>query len=135
MAASTEQPFQPTVTVIPSPWKKGNKLIHIGIKGYDLERAEAPRSNLVFLLDVSGSMSAADKLPLVINSLKLLLETLRPDDTVAIVVYAGSAGTVLEPTKVAEKQKILPALDRLRAGGPTAGAAGSWKGRPRRACW
>ncbi len=123
-AATTERPFQPTVTVIPSPWNKGNKLIHIGIKGYDLERAEAPRSNLVFLLDVSGSMSAADKLPLVVNSMKLLLETLRPDDTVAIVVYAGAAGTVLEPTKVAEKQKILAALDRLRAGGSTAGAAG-----------
>ena len=123
-AATTERPFQPTVTVIPSPWKKGNKLIHIGIKGYDLERAEAPRSNLVFLLDVSGSMSAADKLPLVVNSMKLLLETLRPDDTVAIVVYAGAAGTVLEPTKVAEKRKILAALDRLRAGGSTAGAAG-----------
>ena len=72
----------------------------------------------------SDSMSAADKLPLVINSIKLLLETLKPDDTVAIVVYAGAAGTVLEPTKVAKKQKILAALDRLRAGGSTAGAAG-----------
>ncbi len=123
-AATTERPFLPTVTVIPSPWKKGNKLIHIAIKGYDLKPAEAPRSNLVFLLDVSGSMSASDKLPLVINSMKLLLETLKPDDTVAIVVYAGAAGTVLEPTKVAEKQKILAALERLRAGGSTAGAAG-----------
>jgi Ca-activated chloride channel family protein len=123
-AGSTERPFKPTVTVIPSPWKKGNKLIHIGIKGFDLARAEAPRSNLVFLLDVSGSMRAADKLPLVINSMKLLLETLKPDDTVAIVVYAGAAGTVLEPTKLAEKHKILAALDRLQAGGSTAGAAG-----------
>ena len=123
-AATAEQPFQPTVTVIPSPWKQGNKLIHIGIKGYDIEPAEAPRSNLVFLLDVSGSMSAPDKLPLVIHSMKLLLETLKADDTVAIVVYAGAVGTVLEPTKVAEKRKILAALDRLRAGGSTAGAAG-----------
>jgi Ca-activated chloride channel family protein len=124
VAASRERPFEPTITVLPSPWKTGNKLIHIGIKGYELDRAEAPRSNLVFLLDVSGSMRAADKLPLVVSSMKLLLETLRPDDTVAIVVYAGAAGTVLEPTKVGEKRKILAALDRLQAGGSTAGAAG-----------
>jgi Ca-activated chloride channel family protein len=110
--------------VIPSPWKKGNKLVHIGIKGYDFEPAEKPRSNLVFLLDVSGSMRAHDKLPLVISSMKLLLETLKPEDTVAIVVYAGAAGTVLEPTKVADKHKILAALERLNAGGSTAGAAG-----------
>lgn len=107
-----EQPFQPTVTVMPSPWKKGNKLVHIGIKGYDIDAGEKPRSNLVFLLDVSGSMNAPDKLPLMVNSLKLLLDTLTADDTVAIVVYAGAAGTVLEPTKVAEKHKILAALDR-----------------------
>ncbi len=123
-AATRERPFEPTVTVTPSPWKTGNKLIHIGIRGYDLEPAQRPRSNLVFLLDVSGSMGAPDKLPLVISSMKLLLETLTPDDTVAIVVYAGAAGTVLEPTKVAEKHKILAALDRLHAGGSTAGAAG-----------
>ena len=119
-----EQPFKPSVAVMPSPWKDGNKLIHIGIKGYDIAPGEKPRSNLVFLLDVSGSMNAPDKLPLMISSLKLLLDTLTPDDTVAIVVYAGAAGTVLEPTKIAEKHKILAALDRLRAGGSTAGAAG-----------
>jgi Ca-activated chloride channel family protein len=119
-----EQPFHPSVTVMPSPWKKGNKLVHIGIKGYDIDAGEKPRSNLVFLLDVSGSMNAPDKLPLMVNSLKLLLDTLKADDTVAIVVYAGAAGTVLEPTKIAEKHKILAALDRLRAGGSTAGAAG-----------
>ncbi len=119
-----ERPFQSTVTVTPSPWKKGNKLIHIGIKGYDFQPAEKPRSNLVFLLDVSGSMNASDKLPLLVNSMKLLLGTLHADDTVAIVVYAGAAGTVLEPTKVSEKHKILAALDQLRAGGSTAGAAG-----------
>ncbi len=124
LAPTREQPFEPTVTVIASPWKAGNKLIHIGIKGYDIEPADKPRSNLVFLLDVSGSMTAPDKLPLVISSMKLLLETLKPDDTVAIVVYAGAAGTVLEPTKVADKRKILAALDRLHAGGSTAGAAG-----------
>ncbi len=121
---SRDQPFETTVTVTPSPWKPGNKLIHIGIKGYDIAPAAKPRSNLVFLLDVSGSMNAPDKLPLMINSMKLLLRALGPEDTVAIVVYAGAAGTVLEPTKVAEKHKILAALDRLRAGGSTAGAAG-----------
>ncbi len=121
---SREQPFATSVTVQPSPWKAGNKLIHIGIKGYDLAPAEKPRSNLVFLLDVSGSMNAPDKLPLLVNSMKLLLDSLGPDDTVAIVVYAGAAGTVLEPTKVAEKHKILAALDRLSAGGSTAGAEG-----------
>ena len=122
--ASRERPFHASVSVTPSPWKKGNKLIHIGIKGYDIDADVKPRSNLVFLLDVSGSMNAPDKLPLMVNSLKLLLDTLKPDDTVAIVVYAGAAGTVLEPTKAAEKHKILAALDKLRAGGSTAGAAG-----------
>lgn len=121
---SREQPFRTSVTVQPSPWKAGNKLIHIGIKGYEIEPAEKPRSNLVFLLDVSGSMNAPDKLPLLVNSMKLLLDTLGADDTVAVVVYAGAAGTVLEPTKVAEKHKILAALDRLSAGGSTAGAEG-----------
>ncbi len=121
---SREKPFAASVTVTPSPWKAGNKLIHIGIKGYDLEPAEKPRSNLVFLLDVSGSMNAPDKLPLLVNSFKLLLDTLGPEDSVAIVVYAGAAGTVLEPTKAAEKGKILAALDQLRAGGSTAGAEG-----------
>ena len=99
LPASRERPFHASVSVTPSPWKKGNKLIHIGIKGYDIDADVKPRSNLVFLLDVSGSMNAPDKLPLMVNSLKLLLDTLKPDDTVAIVVYAGAAGTVLEPTK------------------------------------
>ncbi len=123
-AETREQPFQPTITVTPSPWKAGNKLIHVGIKGYDLQPAEKPRSNLVFLLDVSGSMNAPDKLPLMVNSLKLLLDTLHDNDTVSIVVYAGASGAALEPTSVAEKHKILAALDNLRAGGSTAGAAG-----------
>lgn len=117
-----EQPFEPSVAVVPSPWKDGNKLVHIGIKGYDID--ETPRSNLVFLLDVSGSMNAQDKLPLLKNSMKLLLDTLSPDDTVGIVVYAGAAGTVLEPTKVSERGKIIEALERLSAGGSTAGAEG-----------
>lgn len=120
-----ERPFEPTVAVVPSPWKDGNKLIHIGIKGYDIDPgAKQPRSNLVFLLDVSGSMNAPDKLPLMVNSLKLLLDSLQPEDTVGIVVYAGAAGTVLEPTPVKEKSKIINALNRLSAGGSTAGGEG-----------
>ncbi len=117
-------PFKPNITVTPSPWNEGRKLVHIGIKGYDIPRTEAPDSNLVFLLDTSGSMNAQDKLPLLISSLKMLLDTLKPDDHVAIVTYAGSAGTVLEPTPVKEKAKILAALDNLSAGGSTAGAEG-----------
>ncbi|MDJ0946152.1 MAG: VWA domain-containing protein [Kiloniellales bacterium] len=124
LPAERTRPFAPSVTVTPSPWKAGNKLIHIGIKGYDLDPAEKPRSNLVFLLDVSGSMNAPDKLPLMVNSMKLLLDGLAPEDTVAIVTYAGNAGTVLEPTAVAERHKILGALDRLRSRGSTAGAEG-----------
>jgi Ca-activated chloride channel family protein len=119
-----DEPFKPTTTVVPSPWAKGKKLVHIGIKGYDIEPAEKPRSNLVFLLDVSGSMNAPDKLPLLKNSFKLLLDNLEPEDTVAIVVYAGAAGTVLEPTSASEKHKIISALENLRAGGSTAGAEG-----------
>jgi Ca-activated chloride channel homolog len=117
------QPFSTNVTVIDSPWKAGNKLVHIGIQGYDMLETQ-PRSNLVFLLDVSGSMNSPDKLPLVKQSMGLLLSRLQPEDTVSIVVYAGAAGTVLEPTPVRDKQKILSALNRLQAGGSTAGAQG-----------
>lgn len=122
--ADREAPFKANVTVLPSPWNAGTRLMHIGIKGFDIERAEKPRSNLVFLLDTSGSMNAPNKLPLLRNSFKLLLSTLDPDDTVAIVTYAGGAGTVLEPTKVRDKGRILAALDNLNAGGSTAGAEG-----------
>ncbi|MGB3213281.1 MAG: VWA domain-containing protein [Alphaproteobacteria bacterium] len=120
---SKEEPFQPTVTIVDSPWAQGRKLMHIGIKGYEIT-GEKPRSNLVFLLDVSGSMDAPDKLPLLKNSMKLLLDSLQPDDTVSIVVYAGSSGTVLAPTKVSDRSTIYSALDNLQAGGSTAGAAG-----------
>ncbi len=121
---SKAEPFKPSVTVTPSPWNEGRKLVHIGIKGYDIPKTEAPNSNLVFLLDTSGSMNEPDKLPLLVSSLKMLLDNLKADDKVAIVVYAGSAGTVLEPTKVSEKSKIIAALDNLSAGGSTAGAEG-----------
>ena len=121
---SKNTPFKANVAVLDSPWTEGNKLIHIGIKGYDLDTDVQPRANLVFLLDVSGSMNAPDKLPLLKNSFKLLLNTLQPEDTVSIVTYAGRAGTALEPTKVSDKDKILAALENLNAGGGTAGAAG-----------
>jgi Ca-activated chloride channel family protein len=122
LPAKDEDPFRPTVAVYPSPWKEGNKLVHIGIKGYDLE--EKPKSNLVFLIDTSGSMNSPDKLPLVISSFKLMLDNMKADDTISIVTYAGSAGVALEPTKVSEKSKIINALERLSSGGSTAGAEG-----------
>jgi Ca-activated chloride channel homolog len=121
---TAETPFQPTVTVMPAPWKPTNKLVHIGIKGYELVPAERPRANLVLLIDISGSMQPADRLPLVKNAFRLLLDELKPDDTVGIVTYASGSGVALEPTRVAEKGKILAAIDALGAGGSTAGAAG-----------
>lgn len=122
--SSKKQPFASSISVFDSPWNKGKKLVHIGIKGYDIPKGETPDSNLVFLLDVSGSMNAANKLPLVKQSIGLLLETLKPSDTISMVVYAGAAGMVLEPTKISEKQKINAALQNLSAGGSTAGGAG-----------
>lgn len=118
------EPFRANVSVMPTPWNTNTKLLRIGIKGFELPKTEAPKANLVFLIDTSGSMRAPDKLPLLLNSFKLLLSSLKPDDTVAIVTYAGSAGTVLEPTRVADRNKILSALERLNAGGSTAGAEG-----------
>ena len=123
-AMSAKTPFRPTVVVSDSPWGKGRKLVHIGIKGYELSRENAPGANLVLLLDVSGSMDSPDKLPLAVQSMELLLSSLKPTDTVGIVVYAGAAGTVLEPTPVKDKQKIISALRDLTPGGSTAGAEG-----------
>jgi len=118
------EPFKANVSVFPTPWNKDTKLVHVGIKGYQLQQQEKPRSNLVFLIDTSGSMNEPNKLPLLINSLKLLVDNLKPDDSIAIVTYAGSAGTVLEPTKVADKSKIFGALDVLNGMSSTAGAEG-----------
>lgn len=119
-----QTPFQPTVTVTPAPWKPANQLVHIAIKGYDVPRAARPRANLVLLIDVSGSMAPPDRLPLLRNAFRLLVDRLQPDDTLGIVTYASGSAVVLEPTKIAEKSRILATIDRLEAGGSTAGAAG-----------
>ncbi len=120
----TDQPFSTTIAVFPSPWSSGRKLVRIGIKGYAVGRATRPRANLVFLIDTSGSMQEPNKLPLVKQSLSLLLDELDPRDSVAIVTYAGSAGTALEPTPVSQKGKIRAVIENLGAGGSTAGAEG-----------
>ncbi|MGN7736033.1 VWA domain-containing protein [Hyphomicrobiales bacterium] len=118
------EPFKATVTVTPTPWNGGTRLMHVAIKGYDVVPAQAPKANLVFLIDVSGSMDEPDKLPLLKSAFRLLVERLKPEDTVSIVTYAGNAGTVLEPTAVKDKAKILAAIDTLQPGGSTAGAEG-----------
>ncbi|NQT62891.1 MAG: von Willebrand factor type A domain-containing protein [Candidatus Marinimicrobia bacterium] len=106
------------------PWNDENQLIHIGLKGKSIPRDEEISSNLVFLLDVSGSMRKPDKLPLLKQAFKLLVKQLTQNDRVSIVVYAGAAGEVLPSTPGSEKKKILRAIDKLKAGGGTAGGAG-----------
>jgi len=117
-------PFSINTEYSAAPWNPNHKLLKIGLKGKNIPMKNLPTSNIVFLIDVSGSMSEENKLPLLISSFKILLDQLRPQDKVAIVVYAGSAGMVLEPTSAKEKGKIIEALDRLQAGGSTAGGAG-----------
>ncbi|WP_313192868.1 VWA domain-containing protein [Shinella zoogloeoides] len=121
---TAEKPFKAAVTVMPTPWNKGTELLHIAIKGFDTAPAEQPSANLVFLIDVSGSMDEPDKLPLLKSAFRLLVGKLKDTDTVSIVTYAGDAGVVLEPTAAKERQKILDAIDTLRPGGSTAGAEG-----------
>lgn len=115
-------PFSVTTEMAPAPWNRHTHLLQIGIKGQDISRQMLPPANLVFLIDVSGSMGDANRLPLLQSALKLLTEQLREQDRVAIVVYAGASGVVLPPTN--DKGKILAALNRLQAGGSTNGAAG-----------
>ncbi|MBR0913304.1 vWA domain-containing protein [Bradyrhizobium japonicum] len=122
--ASASEPFRANVAVFPNPWAEGRKLIRIGVKGYALQQTNRPRANLVFLIDTSGSMAPQNRLPLVKQSLAMLVTQLKPEDRIAIVTYAGNAGTALEPTSVSEKAKILGTIDRLEAGGSTAGAEG-----------
>lgn len=106
------------------PWNKDHRLLHLSMKATEIETESLPATNLVFLVDVSGSMNAQNKLPLVISSLKLLVNQLRPDDRVAIVTYAGRAGVALESTPAAEKEIIYAGLERLKSGGGTAGSQG-----------
>ena len=121
---SASRPFRATVSVFPSPWAPGRKLLHIGIKGYEVRPAERPRANLVFLIDTSGSMEAPNRLPLVKRSLAMLVDALDPRDTVAIVTYAGTAGVALDPTPVSDKRRILSVIEQLDAAGSTAGGEG-----------
>ena len=117
-------PFSITTEVSQAPWNSDHKLVHIGLQGKMLDYDEIQPTNLVFLIDVSGSMSNRNKLPLLKSSMKLLVNELGDDDRVAIVVYAGAAGLVLPSTPASEKEKIMDAFDRLQAGGSTAGGAG-----------
>lgn len=119
-----DQPFTITTDVAPAPWQPQHRLLRIGLQSQKVELHDLPPGNLVFLLDVSGSMQSPDKLPLVKRALRMLVNELRPQDRVAIVVYAGAAGLVLPPTPGDRKTEILNAIDRLEAGGSTAGGAG-----------
>jgi Ca-activated chloride channel family protein len=119
-----EGPFRPTVSVMPTPWNADTQLVHIAIQGEKLVADERPPLNLVFLIDTSGSMAQPDKLPLLKQSFRLMLNKLRPNDQVAIVEYAGSAGEVLAPTAASDRTAILQAINTLGAGGSTNGQGG-----------
>ena len=123
-AKDAEDPFATDVTITSCPWNEGHRLARVAIQGKRLEPASRPPCNLVFLLDTSGSMNRPNKLPLVIEGMKMLTEQLGKEDQVAIVVYAGSAGMVLDSTPANKKRKIIKALSQLSAGGSTAGGAG-----------
>ncbi len=118
------RPFAAHVEVAGCPWAPEHRLVRIGVKGREIKRDKRPPSNLVFLVDVSGSMDAPNKLPLVVDGLRQLIRELGENDRVAIVVYASSEGLALESTRGDNQAAILGALDRLRAGGSTAGGAG-----------
>ncbi len=117
-------PFSVNTEVSTAPWKTNHKLVRIGLQGKKVALENVPPSNLVFLLDVSGSMNSPDKLPLLKNALKILLNQLSARDRIAIVAYAGASGLVLPSTYASDRQKILSAMDRLRAGGSTNGGSG-----------
>ena len=119
-----KHPFSVYTELSVCPWNNQHQLLHVGLKGKEMDKASLPPSNLVFLVDVSGSMNMPNKLPLLKNAFHLLVNQLRPNDRVAIVVYAGAAGLVLESTPGSNKETILKAIDNLSAGGSTAGGQG-----------
>ncbi len=119
-----KEPFSIHSELAVCPWNKRHKLLLTGLQAKEIDKSDLPPSNLVFLLDVSGSMKAPNKLPLVKSAMRMLVNELRPNDRVAIVVYAGAAGLVLESTPGNEKQKIMEAIEKLNAGGSTAGGEG-----------
>jgi Ca-activated chloride channel family protein len=119
-----DAPFSITTELGACPWKPEHRLVLVGLRGRSLDDENLPPRNLTFLLDVSGSMNSADKLPLLKKAMGLLVDTLREEDRVAMVVYAGASGLVLPPTSGAQRHQIMGALDSLRAGGSTAGGAG-----------
>lgn len=123
-ATDPGQPFQLSTELAACPWNEKSQLLLVGMRAQQMAHEDLPPANFVFLLDVSGSMQGSDRLPLLAESMKLLTDNLRPEDRVAIVVYAGASGLVLESTSGTEKTKIKDALSRLTAGGSTAGAAG-----------
>lgn len=119
-----DAPFSTRVEVAGCPWRAGSRLVRVSLRGREVAAEARPASNLVFLIDVSGSMSPPERLPLVKQSLRLLVEQLREQDRVAIVVYAGASGLVLPPTSGGDRGRILAAIERLQAGGSTNGGAG-----------
>ncbi|MCO5169277.1 MAG: VWA domain-containing protein [Planctomycetes bacterium] len=119
-----DAPFSTRVEVAGCPWRAGNRLVRVSLRGREVAAEARPASNLVFLIDVSGSMSTPERLPLVKQSLRLLVEQLREQDRVAIVVYAGASGLVLPPTSGGDRGRLLAAIERLQAGGSTNGGAG-----------
>jgi len=118
------EPFSVNLEMAECPWREGHRLLRVGLQGKDVHRGERPQSNLVFLLDVSGSMDEPNKLPLVKQSLSMLVQELTENDRVSIVTYAGNAGLVLPPTSGDQKQKILASIESLAPGGSTHGSAG-----------
>lgn len=122
--ANRETPFRVSTELAPAPWNSNALLLSVGIKGFEIQAEQRPAANLVFLIDVSGSMDSPDKLPLLKKAFRLLTEQLTARDRVSMVVYAGSSGVVLEPTPGDQKYRIHEALERLSAGGSTNGASG-----------
>lgn len=124
LPGNQETPFSINMEVAATPWNPQTHLLQVGLKGFETERTERPATNLVFLIDISGSMNSADKLPLLKNAFRLLTKQLNSDDSVALVVYAGGTGIALEPTPGNQKARIMSAIEQLSANGSTNGAAG-----------